>query len=81
MNVILDDDASWSGRPDRWVGGREPYILTTEVLVSASEADGVFRPVEWFSQVLSNGPREDGGGLLELDRVDCGHAGRVDAKK
>ncbi len=59
-------------------GGSEAVnrkILTAEVLVVVSKADGVFRPVEWFPQVLSNGLRGNGRWLFQLDRVNLGHAG------
>ena len=70
MNVILHEYAGWNGRPVGWVGSREPHVLTAEVVVVASEADGMFRPIEWFPQVLSDWLRGDGWWLFELDGVN-----------
>ena len=70
MNVILHEYAGWNGRPVGWVGGREPHILTAKVVVVASEADGMFRPIEWFPQVLSDWLRGNGRWLFELDGVN-----------
>ena len=69
MNVILYEYAGWDGRPVGWVGSRETHILTAEVVVVTSEADGMFRPIERFPQVLSDWLRGDGRWLFELDGV------------
>ncbi len=74
MDVILDNDTRWNVRPVGWVRSREPYILTTEVLIVSCEADGVSRPVERLPQVLANRLWANGRRWLQLNRVNLRHA-------
>ncbi len=81
MNVVLDDNAMWNGRLIGWVGGRESHILMTEVIIIASEAHRMVRPVEWFPQVVTNRPRVNRWRGFQLKRVHLRHARRVNSKK
>jgi hypothetical protein len=81
MNVVLDDNAMWNGHLVRWVCGRESHILTTEVVVIASKAHRMVRPVERFPQVVANRPRSNRRRGFQLERDHLRHAQRVNSEK
>ena len=81
MNVVLDDDAMWNRRLVGWVCGRESHILMTEVVVLASKAHRMVRPVERLPQVVANRPRANRRRGFQLKRVHLRHARRVNSKK
>jgi len=72
MDLILDDHTRWDVCPVGWVCGCKANILTTEVLVVASKAHGVFGPIEWLPQVVSNRPRANRRWWFQLNRVNFG---------
>jgi hypothetical protein len=75
------DNAMWNGHLVGWVCGRESHILMTEVVVVASEAHRMVKPVERFSQVVANRPRANRRRGFQLKRVHLRHAQRVNSEK
>ena len=48
VDMILDRDATRTGRIAGWVGRREPNILPAKVIIIACERDRMLRSTEWF---------------------------------
>ena len=81
VDVILDTDATRTGRIAGWVGRREPNILPAEVIIIVCERDGMHWPVERFPQVSAKWFWLNRWRRVQLEWFHVCSARRVDSKE